>query len=135
MMITTAHAGASWFSTNEIKAAEISNLSAIGSSIAPSVLPDHDDEQFASKSQSTLPQNINTPRICRAVDQLSENGVSSTTTSSGTMKIRSRVRAFGRFTNGRLSREHGTSNYSCIVGPARKTCQTDLILELSSPSL
>jgi hypothetical protein len=35
MIITTAHAGASWFSTREIKAAEISSLSAMGSSNCP----------------------------------------------------------------------------------------------------
>src|SRR5215471_4737138 len=36
-MITTAHAGASWCSTSEIRAAEISSLSAIGSSSFPSL--------------------------------------------------------------------------------------------------
>ena len=35
MMMTTAQAGASWFSTSEINAAEISSLSAIGSSNWP----------------------------------------------------------------------------------------------------
>src|SRR5690349_21319543 len=67
---------------------------------------------------------MNTPRMCRGTpNQFSENGVSNTTTSNGTIKILSNVRAFGRFTFNCLI--DGSSIFDRSVELAKKRCQSN----------
>ena len=90
---TTIQAGASPSSTSEMNAAEISSLSAIGSSSVPSVVisPRRRASQPSRKSVATAVRKISSPTVSRP-----SNFVSSTTTRNGTRKMRRSVSALGR---------------------------------------
>ncbi len=90
---TTIHAGAMSSSTSEMNAAEMSSLSAMGSSSVPSVVisPRRRASQPSRKSVATAVRKISRPTVSRP-----SNFVRSTTTRNGTRKMRVSVRALGR---------------------------------------
>ena len=99
-MMQTAQAGASRFSTSEMSAALMSSLSAMGSSRMPKreICWRLRAMRPSRKSVKAAPRKSATPSRWRwTPNQFSEKGVSSTTTSSGTTKMRDKVSAFGRF--------------------------------------
>src|SRR6266404_98254 len=100
MMITIAHAGANLFSTRDTSAAEISNLSAIGSRRIPRVetCPRRLAIYPSAQSVTEAPTNNASPINCWGrPSQSVANLVNKTTTRSGTTNILDRVSAFGRF--------------------------------------
>src|SRR5579885_2519215 len=93
IMITTIHAGIRWSSTSEMKAAEVSSLSAMGSSRIPSrVICPRLRARYPS-SKSVMAARMNTPTAQRSI--LGAR-VSSRATRSGTKQIRSKVNELGR---------------------------------------
>jgi hypothetical protein len=103
MIITTIQPGTRCMSTSEMNAAEISNLSAIGSSRIPSVVTCacRRAKYPSAQSVAAAVSKISTPQTskCTGNPHNSTLGlrVNSTTMSTGTKKILSTVRKFGRF--------------------------------------
>ena len=93
-MTATIHAGASSICTSEISAAVIRSLSASGSINWPNVVT-----CFCRRARNPSSQSVRaaTLKIAAPTSSLPSNSVHSTTTSSGTRKMRASVRLFGRF--------------------------------------
>ena len=107
MMSATIHAGARFSCTSEMNAAEVSSLSAIGSSIWPIQVtcrrrraryPSSQSVSDASAKMAAPSSSFDTPSTWRP-----SNSVRSTTTSSGTRNIRVSVSALGRFMTKRFT--------------------------------
>src|SRR5262249_4037864 len=103
MMRTAIQAGAAWTCTSEISAAEMSSLSAMGSSNVPIVV-------ICPQRRARKPSSRSVPAAVRKMTSASNSLVKTTprtsnailiptraATSSGTKKIRAIVREFGRF--------------------------------------
>src|SRR5262245_6139131 len=100
MMITTAQARASLSSAGALNAAAVASWSAIGSRRIPNRETCLRRRAIHPSRTSVIAANRNrlTPAMCCGnPTQSSENLVSNTTTSSGTMKMRTSVSRFGRF--------------------------------------
>ena len=93
-MTTTIQAGTSSICTRLMNAAEISILSATGSNMIPSVVTCLRRRARYPSSQSV---RAATPKIAPPISSQKSARVRSTTTSSGTRKIRLSVRALGKF--------------------------------------
>ena len=92
--MATIQAGASSICTSEIRAAVIRSLSASGSINWPNVVT-----CFCRRARNPSSQSVRaaTLKIAAPTSSFPSNSVHSTTTSSGTRKMRASVKLFGRF--------------------------------------
>ena len=107
----TIHAGACCSSTREINAALIRSLSAIGSSMAPVVVIRFVRRAIIPSRASVRAANRKMPKPQYSLSGIS---VSSTTTRSGTRKMRNRVNMLGMF---HISISFASRRLPCLDSP------------------